>query len=161
MLQMYDPKREYNAHKEEIDNAIQRVLNHGIFINGPEIKDFEEKLAKFVGTKYAIAVSNGTDALKVALLGLNVKPNDEVITVSHTWISTAEMISIINAKPVFCDICPVTFNMDHTKLEPLITNKTKAIIVVSLYGQTANMDEINKIADKYNIPVIENGKEKL
>ena len=157
MIQMYDPKREYQTHKEEIDNSIQNVLNHGLFINGPEVISLEPKLAEFVGSKHAITCSNGTDAIKVALLALGVKPGDEVITVAHTWISTVEMISIINAVPVFCDICPDTFNMDHTKLEALITEKTKAIMPVSLYGQTANMEAINEIANKYNIPVIEDG----
>ena len=113
-------------------------------------------MAEFVGSKHAITCSK-TDALKVALLALGVSPGDEVITVAHTWISTVEMISIINAVPVFCDICPDTFNMDHTKLEALITEKTKAIMPVSLYGQTANMDAINEIANKYNIPVVEDG----
>ena len=102
---MYDPKREYHFHKREIDESIQSVLNHGLFINGPEVKSLEPKLAEFVGSKYAITCSNGTDALKVALLAVGVKPGDEVITVAHTWISTVEMISIINAIPVFCDIC--------------------------------------------------------
>ena len=151
MIQMYDPKREYQSHKDDIDNAIQSVLNHGLFINGPEVKALEPALASFTGAKHAITCSNGTDALKVALLALGVSPGDEVITVAHTWISTVEMISIINAVPVFCDICPDTFNMDHTKLEALITEKTKAIMPVSLYGQTPNMDAINEIAKKYNI----------
>ena len=157
MIQMYDPKREYRQHKLEIDIAIQTVLNHGLFINGPEVKNLEPKLAKFTGAKHAITCSNGTDALKIAMLALGIGPEDEVITVAHTWISTVEMISIINAIPVFCDICPKTFNMDHTKLEALITEKTKAIMPVSLYGQTADMDAINEIANKYNIPVIEDG----
>ena len=157
MIQMYDPKREYRQHKLEIDTAIQTVLNHGLFINGPEVKNLEPRLAEFTKTKYAITCSNGTDALKIAMLALGIGPGDEVITVAHTWISTVEMISIINAIPVFCDICPKTFNMDHTKLEALITEKTKAIMPVSLYGQTADMDAINEIANKYNIPVIEDG----
>jgi UDP-2-acetamido-2-deoxy-ribo-hexuluronate aminotransferase len=157
MIQMYDPKREYQSHKEDIDNSIQAVLNHGLFINGPEVKALEPALASFTGAKHAITCSNGTDALKVAMLALEIGPGDEVITVAHTWISTVEMISIINAVPVFCDICPDTFNMDHTKLEALITDKTKAIMPVSLYGQTANMDAINEIANKYNVPVIEDG----
>ena len=100
---------------------------------------------------------NLKQVMKVALLAVGVNPGDEVITVAHTWISTAEVISLINAKPVFCDICPDTFNMDHTKLEALITDKTKAIMPVSLYGQTADMDAINEIAEKHNIPVIEDG----
>lgn len=156
-IQMYDPKREYANHKEEIDASIQTVLNHGIFINGPEIKELENKLNDFVGVKHSICVSNGTDALKIALLALDVKPNDEVITVSHSWISTAEVISLINAIPVFIDIEPETFNMDPSKLEEAITDKTKAIIMVSLYGQVGNIDEVNNIASKYNIPVIEDG----
>lgn len=156
-IQMYDPKREYRDNKEKIDNAIHTVLNHGIYINGPEIKQLEESLCKFVDIKHSIAVSNGTDALKIALLALDVKPGDEVITVAHTWISTAEVISLINAIPVFIDIEEDTFNMDANKIEEAITEKTKAIIVVSLYGQIANINKINEIANKYNLPVIEDG----
>ncbi len=156
-IQMYDPKREYSQHKEEIDSAIHNVLNHGIFINGPEIIQLENKLSEFTGSKHAICVSNGTDALKIALLALDVKPNDEVITVAHTWISTAEVIPLINATPVFIDIDINNFNMDPTKLEAAITDKTKAIIVVSLYGLVGNIEAINRIADKYSIPVIEDG----
>lgn len=156
MIQMYDPKREYKEHKTEIDNAIQTVLDHGLFINGPEVKTLEKKLSEFVKSN-CITVSNGTDALKIALLALNVGIDDEVITVAHSWISTVEVISIINAKPVFVDIEPDTFNMDPNKLEEKITKKTKAIIVVSLYGQMPDFDKINEIANKYNIPVIEDG----
>jgi UDP-2-acetamido-2-deoxy-ribo-hexuluronate aminotransferase len=156
-IQMYDPKREYAYHKEEIDKSIQTVLNHGIFINGPEIKELENKLNEYVGVKHSICVSNGTDALKIALLALDIKPNDEVITVAHSWISTAEVISLINAIPVFIDIEIDTFNMDPTKLEEAITNKTKAIIIVSLYGQVGLIDNVNQIAAKHNIPVIEDG----
>jgi UDP-2-acetamido-2-deoxy-ribo-hexuluronate aminotransferase len=156
-IQMYDPKREYKIHKDKINDSIQNVLDHGIFINGPEIKELEEKLRNFVGIKHAISVSNGTDALKIALLALGVKPNDEVITVAHSWISTAEVISLINAIPVFIDIEPTTFNMDYTKIESAITSKTKAIIVVSLYGQVGDIDEINTIAKKHNLHVIEDG----
>jgi UDP-2-acetamido-2-deoxy-ribo-hexuluronate aminotransferase len=156
-IQMYDPKREYKENKEKLDEAINNVLTHGIFINGPEIKELEEKLNKFVNVKHSIAVSNGTDALKIALLALDVKPQDEVITVSHTWISTAEVISLIGAIPVFIDIEEDTFNMNHNRIEEAITDKTKAIIVVSLYGHISNITEINAIANKYNIPVIEDG----
>ena len=157
MIQMFDPKREYKNNKERIDTSIQNVLNHGLFINGPEVKQLEPLLAEFTGVKHAITVSNGTDALQIALMALGVESGDEVITVAHSWISTVEVISLIGAIPVFCDICPETFNMDHTKLEALITKKTKAIMPVSLYGQTADMDAINEIANKYNIPVIEDG----
>lgn len=155
-IQMYDPKREYNLHNSDINNAIQNVLNHGKFINGPEINELEHKLSEYTGSQ-CITVSNGTDALKIALLALNVGKDDEVITVAHSWISTVETISIINAIPVFVDIEPITFNMDVNKLESTITNKTKAIIVVSLYGHMANIEKINEIASKYNLPVIEDG----
>lgn len=101
VIQMYDPKREYKTHKVELDAAINGVLKHGLFINGPETKSLERELERFVDVKHAITVSNGTDALKVALLAVGVKPGDEVITVAHTWISTVEVISLINAKPVF------------------------------------------------------------
>ena len=157
MIQMFDPKREYAVNKGILDTAIQNVLNHGLFINGPEVKELEPLLAKFTEVKHAITVSNGTDALQISLMAVGVTQEDEVITVAHSWISTVEVISLIGAVPVFCDICPETFNMDHTKLEALITEKTKAIMPVSLYGQTADMDAINEIANKYNIPVIEDG----
>lgn len=153
---MYDPKKEYKQNKIEIDSAIQTVLNHGLFINGPEVKTLEKSLSKFIDSN-CITVSNGTDALKISLLALDVGIDDEVITVAHSWISTVEVISIINAIPVFVDIDPVTFNMDPVKLEEKITSKTKAIIVISLYGQMADYDRINEIAGKYNIPVIEDG----
>ena len=117
-IQMYDPKREYKKNKEEIDTAIHKVLDHGIFINGPEVKELENKLTEFVGVKHAIAVSNGTDAIKIALLALGIGVGDEVITVAHTWISTAETISIINAIPVFVDIEEDTFNIDSTIAKP-------------------------------------------
>ena len=156
-IQMYDPKREYHLHQDSIDSAINTVLSHGLFINGPEVKQLETDLAKYTGVSHCIAVSNGTDALKIALLALNIGFNDEVITVAHTWISSAEVISIIGAKPVFIDIKPDTFNMDPDLLESAITPNTKAIIVVSLYGQIADLEKINNIAKKYNITVIEDG----
>lgn len=157
MIQMYDPKREYQSHKKDIDEGIQKVLDHGIFINGPEVKELEEKLSKYVDVKHAIGVSNGTDALTIAMLALGVKPGDEVITVSHTWISTAETISLIGAIPVFVDIEADSFNLDHRKIEEAITEKTKGIISVSLYGQMSNIDEINDIANKHSLFVIEDG----
>ena len=156
-IQMYDPKREYQTHKTEIDGAIQTVLNHGLFINGPEVKELEKQLQTFTGTEHCICVSNGTDALKIALLALDVGNDSEVITVAHSWISTAEVIPLVGATPIFVDIDPVTYTMDPIKLEEAITEKTKAIIVVSLYGQMPNMDTINVIAEKHNLPVIEDG----
>jgi len=156
-IQMYDPKREYSQYKSEIDGAIHKVLDHGIFINGPEVLELEQKLSKFVETKHCIAVSNGTDAITIALLALGISTDDEVITVSHSWISTVEVISLIKARPVFVDIESNTFNMDPSKIEQAITPRTKAILVVSLYGQVSDINTINLIAKKYNLPVIEDG----
>lgn len=157
LIQMYDPKREYNEKRDIINKAIHNVLNHGLFINGPEVKEFESKLANYLNVKHAIGVSNGTDALTISLLALGIKYGDEVITVAHSWISTAETIALIGAIPKFIDITKETFNMDYNKIEEAITDKTKAIIVVSLYGLVANIDEINLIANKYNLHVIEDG----
>lgn len=156
-IQMFDPTRDYQNHKEEYDNSIQKVLNHGQFINGQEIKELEDKLSKYINVKYCITMSNGTDAIKIALLALNIGYGDEVITVSHTWISTAEVISLIGAKPVFVDIDPINFNIDINKIEEKITKNTKAILPVSLYGLMPDYKKINEIANKYNISVIEDG----
>ena len=156
-IQMYDPKREYCKHKKNLQHVINSVLEHGIFINGPEVKELEATLSSYVGVPHAIGVSNGTDALTISLLALGVKPGDEIITVAHSWISTAETIALIGAIPKFIDIDKETFNMDYNKIEEAITEKTKAIIVVSLYGLVADIDEINSIAENYNLPVIEDG----
>ena len=112
LIQMYDPKREYNDKRDLINKAINNVLNHGLFINGPEVKELESKLANYLNVKHAIGVSNGTDALTVSLLALGIKPGDEIITVAHSWISTAETIALIGAIPKFIDITKETFNMD-------------------------------------------------
>ena len=156
-VNMFDPTIDYNIHKKEYDNAISQVLNHGKFINGPEVKELEEKLSDYVGTKHCITVGNGTDALQIALMSLDIKNGDEVITVSHTWISTVEVISLIGAIPIFVDINKDNFCIDINQIESVITEKTKCILVVSLYGQTPDYNSINKIASKYKIPVIEDG----
>lgn len=143
--------------KEQIDSAIQRVLVHGKYILGPEVGELEERLADFVGVKHCITCANGTDALQIAQMALGVRPGDEVITPGFTYIATAETVAILGAKPVYVDIDPRTYNLDPQKLEQVITAKTKAIIPVSLYGQCADFDAINSIANKYNIPVIEDG----
>jgi UDP-2-acetamido-2-deoxy-ribo-hexuluronate aminotransferase len=130
-------------------------MEHGQFILGPEIQELEEKLAKYTGSRNCVAVSSGTDALLIALMALGVGAGDEVITVPYTWISTGEVITLVGAEPVFVDIRPDTFNMDENLLEIAITEKTKAIMPVSIYGQCPDMDVINAIACKYNLPVIE------
>ncbi|WP_281187380.1 DegT/DnrJ/EryC1/StrS family aminotransferase [Halomonas shengliensis] len=141
--------------KDKIDAGIQRVLAHGKYILGPEVAELEEKLAAYTGAKYCITCANGTDALQIAQMALGIGPGDEVITPGFTYIATAETVALLGAKPVYVDIDPRTYNLDPTLLEAAITPRTKAIIPVSLYGQCADMDAINAIAEKHGIPVIE------
>lgn len=141
--------------KDKIDAGIARVLAHGQYILGPEVYELEEKLAAYTGAKHCITVANGTDALQIAQMALEIGPGDEVITPGFTYIATAETIALLGAKPVYVDVDPQTYTLDPSKLESAITEKTKAIIPVSLYGQCADFDVINLIASKYNIPVIE------
>lgn len=141
--------------KNKIDLGIQNVLSHGQYILGPEVDELEKKLTEYTGAKHCITVANGTDALQIAQMALGIGPGDEVITPGFTYIATAETVALLGAKPVYVDVCPKTYNLDPSKLEAAITSKTKAIIPVSLYGQCADFDAINAIAEKYNIPVIE------
>jgi UDP-2-acetamido-2-deoxy-ribo-hexuluronate aminotransferase len=141
--------------KDKIDAGIQRVLAHGKYILGPEVHELEEKLAAYTGAKYCITCANGTDALQIAQMALGIGPGDEVITPGFTYIATAETVALLGAKPVYVDIDPRTYNLDPTLLEAAITPRTKAIIPVSLYGQCADFDAINAIAEKHGIPVIE------
>ena len=143
--------------RQDIDQKIKKVLDHGKFIFGPEIEELEEKLAKFVGVKHCIGVSSGTDALLISLMALGIKPGDEIITTPFSFFSTVETILLLRAKPVFVDIEELTYNIDSKLIEQAISKKTKAIIPVSLYGQPANFMEINKIGQKYKIPIIEDG----
>ena len=150
-----DLKIQYKALKESIDQRIQKVLEHGAFVNGPEISELERALEKFTGAKHALACSNGTDALLVPLMALGIGPGDEVITTAFSFIATAEVIVLAGATPIYVDIDPKTFNLDVSLLEKAITPKTKAIMPVSLYGQIADMNEINAIAKKHGLHVIE------
>lgn len=150
-----DLKPQYKALKSQIDARIQKVLDHAAFINGPEVVELEKKLCEFTGAKYSLACSNGTDALLIPLMAMGIGPGDEVITTAFSFIATAEVIMLAGATPVYVDIDPVTFNIDTKKIEAAITSKTKAIMPVSLYGQIADMDEINAIAKKHNLSVIE------
>lgn len=154
-MEFCDLGTQYLRLKEDIDARIQRVLNHGQFILGPEVAELEENLARYVGVKYCITCANGTDALQIAQMAIGVGRDDEVITPGFTYIATAETVALLGAKPVYVDIDPRTYNLDPVLLEAAITSRTKAIIPVSLYGQCADMDAINSIATKYNIPVIE------
>lgn len=155
MIPFIDLKAQQQIIRKSIDDRIAKVLEHGQYIMGPEVYELEEKLAQYVGVKHCISVANGTDALMIALMAIDVKPGDEVITTPFTFIATAEVAAFLGAIPVFVDIDPKTYNLDPTKLEQAITPKTKAIIPVSLYGQCADFDAINAISDKYGITVIE------
>jgi len=151
-----DLKAQYQALKRDIDARIHKVLDHGHYILGPEVAELEDKLAQYTGAKHCITVSSGTDALLLSLMGLGIGPGDEVITTPFTFVATAEVIVLVGAKPVFVDIKPDTCNIDSRLIEEKITAQTKAIMPVSLYGQPADMDEINAIAARHgNIPVIE------
>ena len=150
-----DLKREYYSIRSEMDKKINEVIENTAFIKGKYLKEFEEEFAAFCGVKHAVGASNGTTAIHLALIGLGVKPGDEVITVPNTFIATIEPIYQVGAKPVFVDVLEKTSNMDPEKLEAAINEKTKAIIVVHLYGQPAEMEAILNIARKNNIKVIE------
>jgi UDP-2-acetamido-2-deoxy-ribo-hexuluronate aminotransferase len=148
-------KKQHEAYKAEIEAAMASVVDSCAFIMGPDVAALEEELAAFTGAKYAITCSSGTDALQLALMAIDIRPGDEVITTPFTFIATGEMIAHLGAKPVFVDIDEATYNIDPSKIEGAITPKTKAIVPVSLYGQPADMDEINAIAQKHNLIVIE------
>lgn len=150
-----DLKSQYKALKPQIDSRIQAVLDHGAYVNGPEVVELEKKLAEYTGAPYALSCASGTDALLIPMMALGIGPGDEVITTAFSFIATAETIVLAGATPVYVDIDPRTFNIDPAKIEAAITPKTKAILPVSLYGQVADMDEINAIAKKHNLYVLE------
>lgn len=150
-----DLKAQYKLVEAEMKEAIHKVLDHGQYIMGPELRELEAHLAEYTGAKHCIAVSSGTDALLVPMMALNIGPGDEVIVPDFSFFATAEMVEFMRATPIFVDIDPKTYNLDPALIEKAITPKTKAIIPVSLYGQCADMDAINAIAKKHNIPVIE------
>ncbi|MBU3584082.1 DegT/DnrJ/EryC1/StrS family aminotransferase [Polynucleobacter sp. 15G-AUS-farblos] len=156
-IQFINLRTQYLELQKNIGDRINKVLEHGQFIMGPEVFELEEKLAAFIGAKHCISASNGTDSLLIALMALGIGPGDEVITTPFSFIATAEMIAILGAKPVFVDIDPRTYNMNPAMVEAAINKNTKAIMPVSLYGQCADMDSINAIADKFKLPVIEDG----
>lgn len=154
-MEFIDLKAQYRQLKSEIDAGIQRVLDHGQYILGPEVAELEEKLAAYTGAPHCISVANGTDALQIALMALGVGPGDEVITPGFTYIATAETVALLGAKPVYVDIDSRTCNLDATLVEAAITPRTKVIIPVSLYGQCADFDAINAIAMRHGLTVIE------
>jgi len=155
MIPIVDLKRQYKAIKSEVDSVIAEVINSSWFILGEQVEKFEKEFADFSGTKYAVGVGSGTEALHLALVALGVKSSDEVITVPNTAIFTVSAISFANAEPVFVDIDPQYYTIDPAKIEKAITKKTKVILPVHLYGQCADMDAILEIAKKYNLRVVE------
>lgn len=156
-MQFIDLKTQYLRLKGEIDTRIHHVLDHGQFIMGPEVGELERALASYVNVPHCISVASGTVSLEIALRALDIGPGDEVVTVPFTWISSAEVIPLVGAKPVFVDIDPDTFNINVDLLEQSITPKTKAIIAVSLFGQMPDYERINAIAADHGIAVIEDG----
>lgn len=156
-MQFIDLKEQYRRYRADIDARMRVVLEHGHYIMGPEIAEVERDLATYVGVKHCLTVASGTDSLEIALRALDSGPGDEVITVPFTWISSAEVIGLVGAKPVFVDIEPATYNLDLNLLEAAITPRTKAIMPVSLFGQMPDYERINAIAARHGIPVIEDG----
>lgn len=154
-ISMVDLKSQYLKIKEEIDSSIASVIDSTAFINGPAVKNFQENLEKYLGVKHVIPCANGTDALQIAMMALGLKPGDEVITTSFTFIATAEVIALLGLTPVVVDVDPDTFNIDPVAIEKAITPKTKAVVPVHLFGQCADMEAINKIAEKHNLFIIE------
>ena len=157
MIPFIDLATQQRRLRDRIEAGIAAVLAHGQYILGPEVAELEARLADFTGAAHCITCANGTDALQIALMSLGVGPGDEVISPGFTYIATAEAAAVLGARVVYVDIDPVTYNMDPALLEAAITQRTKAIIPVSLYGMPADFDAINRIAEKHGIPVIEDG----
>lgn len=160
-LQMVDLKTQYQKIKSEIDAAVLQVLESCAFINGPQVKSFTDALASYHGVKHVIPCANGTDALQIAMMALDLKPGDEVITPSFTYIATTEVIALLRLTPVFVEVDPKTFNIDPEAIKKAITPKTKAIVPVHLYGQAANMEAIMQIAEEHNLAVIEDNAQAI
>jgi len=160
-IQMVDLKGQYATIKADVDKAIKEVLESTAFINGKPVSDFSSNLGKYLGIDHVIPCANGTDALQIALMGLGLEPGDEVITPSFTFIATTEVVALLRLKPVFADVDPKTFCLDPDSLEKQITKKTKAIVPVHLYGQSAPMKEIMALAGKYGLHVIEDNAQAI
>ncbi len=160
-IQMVDLKGQYTHIKKEVDLAIQEVLDTAAFINGKQVTDFSKNLALYLGIENVIPCANGTDALQIALMGLGLEPGDEVITPSFTFIATTEVVALLHLKPVFADVDNKTFCIDPVSVEKLITKKTKAIVPVHLYGQSAPMKEIMDLAGKYGLKVVEDNAQAI
>src|SRR4051812_7265122 len=160
-IQMVDLKQQYQKIKPEIDAAVIEVMESAAFINGPAVQQFAASLATYTGSKHIIPCANGTDALQIALMALDLKPGDEVITPSFTFIATTEVVALLKLSPVFVDVDPKSCCIDAEGIRKAITSRTKAIVPVHLYGQAANMEEIMKIASEHEIPVIEDNAQAM
>lgn len=160
-IQMVDLLGQYEKIKPEVDAALLNVIKSTAFINGPEVKAFEQELAAYLGVKHVIACANGTDALQIAMMALGLEPGDEVITASFTFVATVEVVALLGITPVFADVLPGTFNLDPADIERKITPKTRAIVPVHLFGQTADMEAIMAIAEKHKLRVIEDNAQAI
>lgn len=158
---MLDLKGQYKKIKEEVDSSIHKVIDSAAFINGPEVHSFEKNLADYLGAKHVIACANGTDALQIAMMALELKPGDEVIVPSFTYAATAEVVGLLGLVPVLIDVEPDTFNVKTSQIEAAISSKTKAIVPVHLFGQGADMDKVMEIAAKHNLFVIEDNAQAI
>lgn len=158
---MVDLKSQYLKIKNEIDTAIQEVLDSTAFINGPAVKTFQKNLEEYLNVKHVIPCANGTDALQIAMMALGLRPGDEVITADFTYVATAEVIGLLGLKPVLVDVYPDTFDINIEEVEKNITSKTKAIVPVHLFGQTANMEALMDLAKKYNLYIIEDNAQAI
>jgi len=160
-IQMVDLKSQYEAIKDSVNSAVTDVLESTAFINGPKVREFQNNLEQYLGVKHVIPCANGTDALQIAMMGLGLKPGDEVITADFTFAATVEVIALLGLTPVLVDVEPDSFNIDINAIKQSITPKTKAIVPVHLFGQCANMDAIMEIAETYNLYVIEDNAQAI
>lgn len=160
-MQMVDLKTQYHHIKEEIDKAVIDCISSTAFINGPAVKEFQVSLEQYLGVKHIIPCANGTDSLQIAMMALDLKPGDEVICPAFTYVATAEVIGLLGLTPVMVDVNPNTFNITASDIEKAITSKTKAIVPVHLYGQSCDMESIMKLAEKYNLYVIEDNAQAI
>lgn len=160
-IQMVDLKRQYQKIKKDVDEAVLKVMESSAFINGQPVRDFAGQLADYLGVKHVIPCANGTDALQISMMALGLQPGDEVITPSFTYIATVEVIALLKLKPVFVDVDPKTFCLDVQQVEKAITNKTKAIVPVHLYGQSVDMEPLMQLAEAHHLAVIEDNAQAI
>ena len=160
-IQMVDLNGQYQAIKNQVNSSITNILETSAFINGSDVKEFQKELEAYLGVKHVIPCANGTDALQIAMMGLGLKPGDEVVTADFTFAATVEVIALLQLTPVLVDVEPDTFNIDVAAIEKAITPNTKAIVPVHLFGQCANMDAILELAEKHDLFVIEDNAQAI